>query len=721
MSSLIRTRRHTLAAGFLYAAATVVALILAFASPVAVDGDGPADMPLYLLMLAHGAWAVALFVPRVGRPGNRLSRFFFVPELLLAVTTLFFLFNYIYALNANMEYVERFIDDGTLRLALDTATERAVAFARFAPFFVANIIAYLYPRILKGRLLARVQRAGSIVPQTDNHSSRDAAVRQFSNWALPVAGLAALLQAIAFPSFAVLEGIGLLGWVALVPLFLLFRICDYRRGVFYGAFFGTTLTMASNYWLATFNLVSLQFAVVLFFGFFLVFMLVVLPVYKRAGWLRILVLPFAWIFFELARSSGFLGYPWTLIGHSQYANLPLIQISSITGVWGVSFLVLLVNSGLAETIYRRFFARSVEPTPVFQAMSRIHTMRLAGLLRAVKRIPAVWRPAVTTVAVPLFIWASGGLVLLMDSAGEQPERSARVSLIQQNTDPRQAQYTRTLSILQDLTDDALEDDPDLVAWSETAFVPNIRRWAAEDPPGSLTGVVNRFLDYQEGIGTWLLTGNDDYELIRTIDGQEVTRNSYNASVLFDDEGRRRETYRKIRLVPFTEYFPYKDTLPWVYEMLQEFDVHLWEPGRERTVFEHPKFTFSTPICFEDVFPNEVRQFVNAGAEVILNQTNDYWSLTEVQAKQHYAGAMFRAVENRRPMLRSTASGLTSHIDTHGRLLGSLPYYEEAWMSADVALPDDPARTIYTRFGDWFPVASLAGFLLIAGKGIRREP
>ena len=737
MSRLLHTHRHTVATGLLYAAATAAALILAFASPVAVDGDGPADLPLYLLMLAHGVWAVVLFVPAPGRTHNRLRRFFFVPELLLAVTTLFFLFNYIYALNANMEYVERFIDDGTLRLALDTATERAVAFARFSPFLAVNLIVYVYARLRKGRLLARAQMAGppaASSPATrfggvvgmsspgGRRYSRNFMARQLSNWALPIAGLAALVQAIAFPSFAVLEGVGVLGWVALVPLFLLFRICDYRRGVFYGAFFGTTLTMASNYWLATFNLVSLQFAVVLFFGFYLVFMLVVLPVYHRAGRFRVLVLPLAWTFFELARSSGFLGYPWTLVAHSQFANVPLIQISSITGVWGVSFLVLLVNSGLAETIHRRFLVHSNESdtSPPLEGFARVIAAYLAPLIRVAKRVPAVWRPAVLTVAAAFAVWVLGGVVLLIDAAGEPPERTARVALIQQNTDPRQAQYTTTLSILQRLTDEALEDEPDLVAWSETAFVPNIRRWAAEDPPGSLTGVVNRFLDYQESIGTWLLTGNDDYELVRTIDGREVTRNGYNASVLFDDEGSRRETYRKIRLVPFTEYFPYQDTLPWVYEMLQEFDVYLWEPGRERTVFEHPKFTFSTPICFEDVFPNEVRQFVNAGAEVILNQTNDYWSLTEVQAKQHYAGAMFRAVENRRPMLRSTASGLTSHIDTHGRLIESLPYFEEAWMTTDVALPEDPSRTVYSRFGDWFPLASLAGFLLIAGAAMRRE-
>ncbi|MFP4643942.1 MAG: apolipoprotein N-acyltransferase [Spirochaetales bacterium] len=716
MRCLIRARRHGLAAGLLYAAATTVALVIVFASPAAATGAGPADLPLYLLILAHGVWAAALLAGSLGKRAGRPGRFFFVPELLLALSTLFFLFNYIYALNANMEYVERFVDDGTLRLALDTTAERLASFARFSPFLVVNAIAYIATRIRYGRLVARVQGVTESSSRTAGTGTGAFLRRQLSNWGLLVAGFSAVLQAIAFPSFAFLDGVGFLGWVAMVPLFLLFRVCDYRRSVFYGAFFGTLLTMASNYWLATFNLVSLQFAVVLFFGFYLVFMLVMLPVYRSAVRFRVVVLPLAWTFFELARSSGFLGYPWTLLGHSQFANVPLIQISSITGVWGVSFLLLLVNSGLAETIYRRVLA----PTQDSSHPAGPPGKGSVAVFRAAGRVPPSLRPALVSITAVVLVWALGVLVLRIDEAQAPPARSARVALIQQNTDPRKAQYSTTLGILQDLTNEALEEEPDLVAWSETAFVPNIRRWAAEDPPGSLTGVVNRFLDYQESIGTWLVTGNDDYELIRTVDGQEVTRNSYNASVLFDDEGRRRETYRKIRLVPFTEYFPYQNSLPWVYEMLQEFDVYLWEPGRERTVFEHPKFTFSTPICFEDVFPNEVRRFVDAGAEVILNQTNDYWSLTEVQAKQHYAGAMFRAVENRRPMLRSTSSGLTSHIDSHGRLLGSLPYYEEAWMTADVALPQNPGKTVYTRLGDWFPLASLAGFLLIAAAGVRRR-
>jgi len=290
----------------------------------------------------------------------------------------------------------------------------------------------------------------------------------------------------------------------------------------------------------------------------------------------------------------------------------------------------------------------------------------------------------------------------------------RIGLIQQNSDPRKHDYERTFDSLRRLSDLALREDPDMVVWSETAFVPNIRRWSEEDPRRyRLARLVRSFLEYQEQMDTYLVTGNDDYRRVLDAEGEEIERLNFNAAVFFGPEGERLETYHKIRLVPFTEHFPYEETLPWVYDLLLEFDVNFWEQGDEKTVFEHPRFGFSTPICFEDIFPNEVRGFVRNGAEVIVNISNDYWSLTPVQAKQHFIGSVFRTVENRRPMVRATASGLTAHIDRWGRIRATAPYYEEAYLIADVKIPADDVTTVYTRFGDWFPLASAAAVILMA--------
>jgi apolipoprotein N-acyltransferase len=197
-------------------------------------------------------------------------------------------------------------------------------------------------------------------------------------------------------------------------------------------------------------------------------------------------------------------------------------------------------------------------------------------------------------------------------------------------------------------------------------------------------MVREFLKYLDSIDTWLVTGNDDYTLETSQTGEEI-RKDYNAAILFSNRGERVKTYHKIHLVPFTEYFPYQKHFPGFYQLLLDFDVYLWEPGSEWTVFQHPEFSFSTPICFEDCFPNHIRIFIDEGVEVIINLSNDFWSLTEVEAKQHYINSVFRAIENRKPLLRSTASGLTCYVDTTGKLQSSLPYYEEGYLIAEVSL------------------------------------
>ena len=325
---------------------------------------------------------------------------------------------------------------------------------------------------------------------------------------------------------------------------------------------------------------------------------------------------------------------------------------------------------------------------------------------------------VVTIAGALAMWAAG-----RPGAAGNPDPEARaitIAQVQQNNDPRKSDYEQTFETLKTLTNATMASEPDLVVWSETAFVPNIRRWSEDRSSRRFHLLVQEFLEYQRSLGTWLLTGNDDYEVVHD-DGIEQRRDHFNAAVLFDDTGARRETYRKIQLVPFTEHFPYREQLPWVYELLLSFDVTFWAQGTEHTVFEHPLARFATPICYEDVFPDLVRTLVREGAEVILNLSNDYWSLAEVQAKQHFVAGMFRAVENRRPVIRTTASGLTGQVDPYGRIVQTAPYFEEAVMVSEVRIGDQPT-TVYTRFGDYFPVLSGIALLIlpIAGRTVRRS-
>ena len=705
------------------AAALIAALgtlYFALGGPVPLTNPGLGDLPYFLLIAMHVLWGAAMIFVRPRLDRTRLRRFVVAADALAAYTLLLFLFAWLFALNANMDYVQRFVEGGgDLRLALDTRTERAIAALRYGPFLLVNALFYLLIRVRRPMLV----RATAPPAMIEAGNPASAHLRPLASWGLLLTLVSVLLSTLSFPSFAHLGGIGPLGFVSLVPLLLAIRGSSYRRGLFLGVAYGTFTTLLVNFWLGTFSLVSLQISVLIFFCFYLLFMLPTLWFYRRVRVARFLVFPLAWTFFELARSSGFLGYPWALVGHSQYRVLPLIQLSTITGVWGVSFLVLLVNAALAELAAHLILRRR-------EAMS--FGTRFAVAARAARA------PLATAGTLFLLVFLGGTIAVLTggnpgdrrnpagSADGRAADRTVRVALIQQNSDPRKHDYDQTFEALRRLTDQSLAHNPDIVAWSETAFVPNIRRWGEENPRFSpFARLVHEFREYQESIETWLLTGNDDYARIFDENNREIERHHFNAAVLFTDTGERTQTYHKIRLVPFTEHFPYEHIFPRIHQLLQDFDVYFWEPGEERVVFEHPLFRFSTPICFEDVFPNEVRQFVTAGAEVILNISNDYWSLTEVQAQQHFAAGMFRAVENRRPLVRSTASGLTSHVDEYGRILATLPQYQEAYLIADVVIPERLRTTLYTRFGDWFPVASLLALIALtlvsAVPGFKSRP
>ena len=680
----------------IYLAVSLAASYIIFGSPVAIPAPGFGDLPLFVILGLHYLWGLVLLLSSTEYRRFRRSayrRLLFVPEVLGAVSLLFFLFSFIFALNANMDYVQRFIaGGGGLRLALDTRTERLLVWIRIFPLVALDAGTWLLFRVGRPALVRSAYNDRSQAP--------DFVVRP---WAFAATLLSAFLVAIAMPSFVDLDGFPLLGWVAWIPLFLVLRSARFGHGVFYGITFGAFTTLLSSYWLGTFSLVSLQITVLFFLVYWAIFTPLALLLYRRIRFARVLVFPLALTLFEYLRSIGFLGYPWALAAHSQYAVLPIVQMTEVTGVWGLSFLVLLGNSAIAEFLgaaINRFSARRT----TLHARPVVTVRRTFG-----------WLAGVTLLVGAVAL--AGTVVLALHADPPKDAPVVTVAQIQQNNDPRKSDYANTFETLTTLTDATTEADPDLVVWSETAFVPNIRRWSEDDSIRRFNRLVSRFLEYQESLETWLVTGNDDYEIVRDEDGNEIERLSYNGAVLFDDEGRRRETYRKIRLVPFTEHFPYREQLPRVYALLLEFDVNFWEQGTEQTVFEHPLFTFSTPICYEDVFPNYVRGFVRAGADVILNISNDYWSLAETQAKQHFVAGLFRAVENRRPVLRTTASGVTGQIDPYGRIVRTLPQFEEAALVSRVPIDPDPPTTLYTRWGDYFPLGAGALLLLMLGGSL----
>jgi apolipoprotein N-acyltransferase len=301
--------------------------------------------------------------------------------------------------------------------------------------------------------------------------------------------------------------------------------------------------------------------------------------------------------------------------------------------------------------------------------------------------------------------------LIRGSGGYAGRCHARLAMVQHNDDPWKradaAAHRKNLEILKRLSREAIAADPrpDLVVWSETAFVPRIYWHSTYRDNQESYRLVRELLDFLETQDVPFVIGNDDgrKDPAMNPDPLEEHRVDYNAVILFD-RGKEVEAYRKMHLVPFTEYFPYKKQLPGLYAALKKADTHFWEPGEVPTVFESRGIKFSTPICFEDTFGYISRRFVLEGAELIINLTNDAWAKSLSAQMQHLSMAVFRAVENRRSMVRATASGQTCAIDPSGKIVVMAPAFAEAQISASLPLVDE--KTFYTRRGDYVPLLAL---------------
>lgn len=660
-------------------------------------GAGPTDylvLVLLALQLVVGLLALLSIEPGV------------LVEIVWAPALILFVFAYIWARSANMDYVQRYIaSSGQLQLAESTALEQLYAVLRYGPILILNALYYIVSRISRAKTSERTDRKSWV------H-------RYITNWALPWVVLSAALFGFSFPSVLRLDGIGLLAWIAVVPLFLVLITAKPTIAVFYGVVFGALQALIVNYWLGTYNYVTLHLITIAFIVEFLLFMSALVLVIKISGKWGFLTVPAAWVLFDYIRSIGILGYPWGIVGTTQYRFLPLIQIASVGGVWAVDFMVLLGNAAVAWTLAAcalnwKWAGRGIIATRAPTAGKAERTGKLRAAFTGLIRKPRALLPVGVFVVIFCVCIVAGTVVLLAVRHrlyGQPGVDTATVVLVQHNTDPRKREYKENFKKLMELTDQALAglpSAPDLIAWPEGGFKLDIRWWSTPERENSHWGrMVRELLDYQKGLGTWLMTGTQDHQMVLDPEGKRIRRN-FNSSVLIDKQGRINGFYHKINLVPFSEYFPLdKEKYSGLYEIFQKYEISNWGVGTDRYVFQHEKMRIATPICFEDVFSDHLRRFVRQEVDVILNMSNDYWSLSPVEGRQHGILALFRSVENRRPVLRSTSSGYTVYIDASGQIQpGALEHYREGYLVARVPLPEK-RFTLYTRWGDWFPIACL---------------
>jgi apolipoprotein N-acyltransferase len=535
---------------------------------------------------------------------------------------------------------------------------------------------------------------------------------------------AAVLFAASHPNILFKNGFPFFAWFAYIPALVLVGRNNIPRCVIWGAVYGCLSYWLFNYWLGTFH----PMAGVLTYGIYAFYMAVVFLLFKLADiWFpkrAYLVQWTIWLAYEYLRTKGFLGYSYGITGYSQWRMIPLIQIASITGVWGVSALVAFPSFWLAAAISKEQRAMSKEqsgnplPTPCsLLPIYRNICSTMTNFFSKEKTSVIIWSAAL--VASLIF-----GVVSMKDFSSYP---KAAIALVQHNTDPWLAEkaqawqkleaYRKDLAILSRLSDEALASNPkpDLVVWPETAFIPRIYWHTTYRDNQDSWLIVRELLTYLSQQETPFLIGNDDArkDPAKNPNAQDSYRVDYNAALLYE-KGVITGIYRKIHLVPFTEHFPYKKSFPSVYNALVKADTHFWEKGDEETVFQGPGFTFSTPICFEDTFGYLSRNFVNRGADILINLTNDAWANSLPAQKQHLAMSVFRAVENYRPVVRSAVSGQTCAVDPQGRVIAEAAPFTEAWLN--VSVPIVKKTTFFSLFGGYFGLffTTLAVILLLSG-------
>lgn len=507
---------------------------------------------------------------------------------------------------------------------------------------------------------------------------------------------AVLLFFLSFPSPLSDRGWGYLVFLAPVPVFLLVRSVSWGGSVIWGGLYSGLSYALFNLWLLSFHPVAFQIvpAIYFFYG------LVLFPFLKLLGQLdlpwRPWALAFGWTAYEYLKTQGFLGYSYGVLGYALWEDGVLIQSAAWGGVWALSLLVTSAAALGAEGLRFLIF-------PPQSLKDKGSQLLLPGVLLGLY-------------AGFMVVW---GLVSPLDL---EPYPRWRPALVQHDVDPWKdgdALYRQGTGRLLELSRRALAAGPDALVWPETAVIPSLMYHLKYREDSVRFQTVEDVLDFAEETPVPLILGNGHGER-RTIPGGDGRweRVDYNSVFLFFPRGGW-ERYDKVHLVPFTEHFPFGGPLEPLKNYLESADTHFWESGQTWKVFRLPEVGFSTPICFEDTFGYISREFVRGGADVLVNLTNDSWSGVKPNMYQHFAISVFRAVENRRSLVRSTAGGITAAVDPNGKILGELTPYTQGVLMEEVPVVQD-VETFYTRWGDWLGILSLSlGILgiIIASVGL----
>jgi apolipoprotein N-acyltransferase len=486
-------------------------------------------------------------------------------------------------------------------------------------------------------------------------------------WAL----LSGILFTVSFPE----TGLSYAAWIAVVPLLAalngLSRFDAFRIGFWTGMVHYTTLL----YWFVPFlktygpfpiylsvAILLLLSAYLALYTAFFAMLLVWLCTSIRS---LLLFAPLIWVFLEYGRSVLFGGFPWELLGYSQYRQLHLIQIADILSVYGLSYIIVLAN------------------TTLFIGALYLRSKKWCGRIVSGRRllVATLATACVFVLVITYGFWRIHGTDQRIAGAPKK-----RIAVVQGNIDQtlkwNVAHQLKTIDTYLKLSASQQKTAPQLIVWPETAMPFYLFQQKA------LTEMV---INGIRSTGTDYLISSP--AVTQTEDGNRY----FNRAFLVQADGTLQDTYDKAHLVPFGEYVPFKKWLPFLGKMVAQ--VGDFSSGPVGDTLDWRQHQIGTLICYELIFPYLSRAAVRNGADMLINITNDAWYGKTSAPYQHFSMAVFRAVETRRTLIRSANTGISGFIDPVGRILSTTSIFKALALTKSVPLLT--MRSPYVLLGDIF--------------------
>ncbi|MDR1511384.1 MAG: apolipoprotein N-acyltransferase [Endomicrobium sp.] len=482
---------------------------------------------------------------------------------------------------------------------------------------------------------------------------------------IAICGVTGLLTASAFPKL----NLFFFAWVAFIPMIFVITKTGLKASFFYGFISGFVFNIFGLYWLVSmlqFNIGSYAQSIVascalwtylaLYWGIWSLWLnlLISKNILKNAFYSNILLAFFAscmWILLEYLRTYLLTGFPWMLIGYSQFKFTEIIQIAEFTGVYGVSFLIVFCNLCLYFWLSKKKENLRYTNSYLFTVLLLIVGFSIFGLIRASK----------------------------FRSLGD---REFIVAVVQPNIDQyRKWNSDYISSVLSDLKKYAFEISKiraDLVVWPETVFAGFINR--------------DKYL-YNSAKQITSIAGG--LNIVGSFYNDEKNRH-FNVVLAFEN-GNCKGMHKKNHLVVFGEFIPFKTFFSKFFGVLSQMNDLM--KGEDNEVFSNGKMSVGSIICSENFFSNISRKFALSGAKVFTNHTNDAWFFDTAAPYQHFMMNVFRAIENRKSVMVSANSGISGIIESSGIIIEKTSSLKKGLLIGKFF--QNNFKTFYTKYGDLF--------------------